>query len=198
MGGIKDPRKPSSHQLWHTWKGMLARCEYEKHPSFSNYGGRGITVCDRWRNDFFAFVSDMGNKPSPDHTVDRIDNDKGYEPGNVRWATWQEQNNNRRDNSESMTLNGVTRTVKEWCSETGLKAGQIRDRVKRGLSDAEVLLPPGQFQKKQVFNGVRYTISELAELAGVTRQCILSRMKKGLSFEEIIAPPRSRGVNAKE
>lgn len=79
-----------------SWQGMKDRCHNPKQKRFKDYGARGITVCDRWRNDFAAFLEDMGPKPSPDLSLDRINNDGNYEPGNCRWATPKEQANNAR------------------------------------------------------------------------------------------------------
>ena len=81
---------------YRTWKGMKDRCYNSASRSYHNYGGRGIRVCDEWLNDPKAFIDHIGRKPGPEYSVDRIDNDKGYQPGNVRWATREVQLSNRR------------------------------------------------------------------------------------------------------
>jgi hypothetical protein len=79
------------------WGAMIQRCTNPKHPRFKYYGARGISVCDRWRHSFQNFIDDMGFKPTPELTLDRIDTDGDYEPSNCRWATWAVQRSNRRD-----------------------------------------------------------------------------------------------------
>lgn len=84
---------------YRAWKAMLGRCYYPNYHAYHRYGGRGITVCDRWRASFEAFFHDVGPAPSPNLSLGRIDNDRGYEPGNVCWQTVAEQNANRARSS---------------------------------------------------------------------------------------------------
>ena len=84
------------HPLYATWLSMIARCDKPGNNRYQYYGGRGITVCDRWRNSVSAFIQDVGDKPTPEHSIDRIDVNGNYEPGNVRWATLKEQRSNRQ------------------------------------------------------------------------------------------------------
>jgi len=81
---------------YQAWRSMLGRCLQKRRGSYPNYGGRGITVCDEWKLSFEAFISHIGPRPSPGHSVDRINNDGNYEPSNVRWATRSQQQQNRR------------------------------------------------------------------------------------------------------
>jgi len=81
-----------------SYRKMLDRCFNPNDKDFKHYGGRGITVCDRWKNDFANFIADMGAKPTNKHSIDRKNNDGNYEPGNCKWSTMKEQNNNKRNN----------------------------------------------------------------------------------------------------
>lgn len=126
---------------YETWSGMKNRCISPNDISYPNYGGRGIAVCDRWRDSFESFLADMGRRPSPNHSIDRIDNTGNYEPGNVRWATRTEQQRNLRSN-RLLTFNGETRCMADWAGETGLSPQVISYRLKIGWSIERTLTTP--------------------------------------------------------
>lgn len=101
------------------WTLMIRRCEKKNCREYKHYGGRGITVCRRWRKSFTAFLKDMGNKPTPKHSLDRINNNDSYRPGNCRWATWRQQRRNTR-RVINVTHDGRTQCLSDWSSETGI------------------------------------------------------------------------------
>lgn len=123
-----------------TWRAMIYRCENERYRDYPKYGGRGIYVCDRWRESFDAFLGDMGPRP-PRMTIDRIDVNGNYEPGNCRWATSKVQSNNRRHHYR-LTRSGVTKTLAEWAREAGLQAGTVRRRLRCGWDVDRALTEP--------------------------------------------------------
>jgi hypothetical protein len=132
--------KASSHPEYRCWVAMISRCYNENRKDYHHYGGRGITVCDRWKFDFFAFQSDMGPRPGPGYSIERMDNHGNYEPGNCVWATQAKQTNNKRNN-RLVTAFGKTHTIAEWSRITGLKDRTIQRRLGLGWSDKDSLGP---------------------------------------------------------
>lgn len=135
------PRSGSTpeHQCWHSIK---SRCLNPKHRFFKYYGALGVTICDRWRNDFAAFLADVGPRPSPKHSIDRFpDNNGNYEPGNVRWATATQQIDNRRS-TILIEFRGERISRAEACRRLGLNRKRVNERIRQGWSLEEALTPP--------------------------------------------------------
>ena len=114
---------------YQAWLGMLARCSNPRNKYFKDYGGRGITICEEWKQ-FKNFFSFMGKRPEG-LTLDRINNELGYYPGNVRWTTWAQQNRNKRDNV-NLTINGETKCLTDWARLSGVHYETIRGRLCKG------------------------------------------------------------------
>lgn len=112
------------------WRAMRYRCCDPNHASYPDYGGRGIKVCEAWLDEFAAFFRDMGRRPSSAHSLDRIDNDGHYEPGNCRWAIDTQQKLNQRRNHR-LTYEGRTQTITEWADELGVPRRLLYSRIYR-------------------------------------------------------------------
>ena len=134
-----------------TWNSLKRRCSNLHEKAYKNYGGRGIKVCDRWLRGtkelsaFECFLQDMGPRPSPELSIDRINNDGNYEPSNCRWATVMEQANNRRAprrEGRQIVFKGESRNISEWERLLGLPAGLVCKRVYKGWTDEEALSTP--------------------------------------------------------
>jgi hypothetical protein len=129
-------------RLYRIWCHMRERCYYPKENRYAQYGGRGITVCDEWKNDFQAFYDwAMANGYNDDLSIDRIDVNGNYEPSNCRWATLEEQANNKRT-SHLITIGGETFTLSEWLAKVNLTRRAFYDRVKKGMSEEQAILTP--------------------------------------------------------
>jgi hypothetical protein len=123
-------------RVYSIWCGMHQRCRNPNHRAYKDYGGRGIYVCERWQR-FENFLADMGEPPDG-MTIDRINNDGPYEPGNCQWATRQEQSLNKRDNVW-ITVNGETKTVTNWSRQLGLGHSTVSERLLRGVATADAV-----------------------------------------------------------
>jgi hypothetical protein len=137
-GHARNRRGRKTSPEYNAWRAMKHRCENPNDVDFARYGGRGISVCARWRN-FAVFLSDMDLKPTQQHTLERIDNDRGYEPDNCRWATIAEQCRNRGGlrRNRLVTIWGTTLCVADAAKAAALPVNTIHNRLNRGLSDEE-------------------------------------------------------------
>lgn len=116
---------------YHIWADIVQRCENPKSPEFPNYGGRGIKICERWRQSCGEFVADVGRRPTPNHSIDRFPNNDGnYEPGNCRWALIGEQNLNTR-HCRIITYNGLSLPIREWERRLNMKLNTLNARINK-------------------------------------------------------------------
>ena len=141
-------------KLYHIWLGMKQRCSNPKCKEYDNYGGRGITVCDEWKNDYAAFrqwAYSNGydkTKNKKECSIDRIDNNKGYSPDNCRWADSYTQANNK-NNNVCITYNNMTHTISEWSQITGISREVIKGRLKMGWNIEDTLSRPVLVHRKK-------------------------------------------------
>lgn len=197
--------KIAEYKVWHA---MLDRCQNPEHEAFPHYGARGITVCERWRT-FENFLSDMGRRPSARHSLDRVDNDKGYSPENCRWTTAKTQNRNHRGNV-MLTYDGRTQCIAAWAEETGIGFNTIRLRIKNhGWSVERALTTPPtspadragmQYKtaKKYAHDGHDRTLREWADALGVSEMLLRQRLQRGMSFDRVFVSGRHRRGRAIE
>jgi len=187
----------SSHGLagtrtYRIWAMMIQRCTNPTMVnSWSNYGGRGIKVCERWLHSFENFLKDMGHPPSSKHSIERINNNGDYEPENCCWATRKEQSNNKRS-SVFITYQGKTQTVSQWAEELGVNHGMIRHRLKAGVPTEQALSLPPKMNKRDTplsftYQGKTQTLVKWAEELEVPARTIESRFYRGCSVPEILS-----------
>lgn len=176
-----------------SWKAARARCENPKNPKYSDYGGRGITFCERWKL-FDNFIADMGLKPSPSYSIERKNVNGNYEPGNCIWATAKVQANNQRTNV-MLTLNGKTQNMMQWSEETGIPYTSIIMRLRRGWSHERTLTEP--VKKAPIllsFRGQSKPATTWAKELGIHHNTVDQRLKKGWSVEDALTvPPIPKG-----
>ena len=162
------------------WMGMLRRCRPGGH-SAKNYGDRGIRVCDRW-HVFENFLEDMGLRPSRKHSLDRIDVNGNYEPGNVRWATASTQGRNRRNN-RILEFRGRKQPLIDWAEEIGLASALISTRLRAGWAVDRALSTPAQAPMTVMYDGEEMTIAQLAAKAGIRPATLGTRLRRGWTLE---------------
>lgn len=184
-GEARRGKRTPEHQTWSSIKG---RCQNPQNRLYAYYGGRGISVCDAWQ-DYETFLRDVGRRPSPEYSLDRIDNSKGYEPSNVRWATRTEQQRNKRDNNW-LTAGGETMLAIEWSERTGIPLVNIRVRLTRlgWTPEQAVGIAPREPQARPslTVGEVTRTHVEWAALAGITVDAIRWRLREGWPPEAVI------------
>jgi hypothetical protein len=186
-----------------SYESMLNRCFNPRENNYPNYGGRGITVCQRWLDSYDAFVVDMGERPLGT-TIDRIDVNGNYEPGNCRWSTPRAQAENRR-NARILTAFGKTQSLKRFAEEYNVAPGTLATRLYRGMGVEEALTMPAYDnlrspKMKETYRnrkstryltafGKTMSLVEWAEEYNINPQAIAKRLKKGMTPEDAISSP---------
>lgn len=175
---------------YRAWQEIKTRCS-EQSKYFRNYAGRGITMHPAWRTDFQSFLAHVGRRPSPLHSIDRIDNDGNYEPGNVRWATTKEQHRNKRTNRK-VEFRGQVKTLAEWSEILGVQYATIRHRVNVGWPIEAALTKPSLRGDRCVveFNGKRQTMQAWAKETGFSTALLWRRLRKGWGVNRALTEPR--------
>ncbi len=191
------------------WRHIIRRCLNPKHHEYHRYGGCGITICDRWRYSLKAFLEDLPTRPSRKHTIHRIDNDKGYEPGNVQWLTRQEHSM-LHHHSQYVVVDGIKDSVAATARRTGVCSEVFRLWMGRGYSAQEIVdqeskpgirpkalfpmsvIRPTRHSKLIIqYQGRSMSLAEATEKAGVNHFCIRNRMKRwDCTFEEALRADR--------
>jgi hypothetical protein len=147
MAALEHGHSKPPSRTYKSWCSAKARCFNRNNPNYARYGGRGITMCDRWRASFSAFLADMGECP-PGLTLERLDNEGPYKPGNCAWRGWKAQQRNRGNFNRQVTLDGVRMTIAEATERLGLERTVIYARLRFGWSEAEALNPNPYARKK--------------------------------------------------
>ena len=174
---------------------MKTRCFNSRSPKYPDYGGRGITMCDRWRRDFKAFLADMGLRPSAKHCIERVDNDGNYEPGNCRWATYRDQARNKRTTAY-VVLDGRRVKCLDAADALGITSRTLAKRARVGL-DAKTQ------SNQRIPNDVASIIRQRYALGGTSQAALadefflsqqtISRLVRGLSYRYAVGPTKQNG-----
>lgn len=192
-----NSKRATHPKTYVAWLNAKTRCFNKNYNFYQCYGGRGITMCDRWRYSFKEFLDDMGEVPLG-YTLDRIDNDGHYEPGNCRWSTQKEQQRNR-GNNRWLTLDGVAKVAAEWAEQTGLSESVINRRIGLGWAHERILKTPCRVVcNKIIFQCKERTLSSIAREFQIGRSTLWLRLKNGLTLEEALTTPvRNSGCKIK-
>lgn len=179
-------------KIYKAWKGIKKRCFNQSEKAYKNYGGRGITLCDEWVDDFPAFYAYIGDPPTDRHTVGRIDNEGDYRPGNVRWETYAEQNSNKRNN-KVYEYKGSSYHLDELVAMSGVSWSTMASRlITLGWPvDKAVETPAGGNEKDPMveYQGIEWTIGALSKHLNIDYYLLRRRIISGMTVEDAISKP---------
>ncbi len=169
---------------YRAWKAMKSRCNS---PSAKKGTYENIEVCERWKESYENFLKDMGKAPSEKHSLDRIDNSKGYYPDNCRWTTQDEQSKNRGTFNKVFTYNNKSMVLKDWAREYDIKYTTLYHRIyKLGYSFEEAIF----LDNSKEFNGFKGSLKEIVKKYSVVKyQNVVDRLHKGWTLEKALTTP---------
>jgi hypothetical protein len=177
----------SNSRLYRIWNDMRTRCNKEYCDHFKDYGGRGIKVCSEWDNLNDGFQNfyewSMSNGYSNDLTIDRVDNDGDYKPGNCRWVTQYEQNRNKRNN-HYLDIDGERKIITDIAKENGLHPSTLKGRLDNGCSVEDAIKIVKRNKRIINYNGKNYNPKQFSEMTGINYNTIMTRITKGYSSAE--------------
>jgi hypothetical protein len=176
----------AERRIFNVWKSMRQRCSNPKSQVWDRYGGRGIKVCERWDKSFMDFVADVGIPADPTVELDRVDNDKGYEPGNTRWVSHRDNLLNYSKN-HVLDIEGVRKTASEWADEAGIDRVTFHCRFKAGWR-GRALLKPARKMQPVTIDGVTKQPHEWAKAVGMTLVGFVARLKNGVTGRDLLKP----------
>ncbi len=177
---------------YRAWSHMKGRCYNHKNKSFPEYGGKGIVVCREWVNDFTCFYADMGPRPSPKHSIDRRDGAGNYSKENCRWATKEEQSQNRPEFVVVLTHDGKAQTIAEWARDLGVHPQTLYGRHNLGWPALRILAQGPSHairsdNKILEFDGRCQTVAQWTREIGLSRSTVRERLRRGWSVERALS-----------
>jgi len=169
------------------WADIKKRCYNKNNSAYKFYGAKGITMCNKWKNSFIPFITDMGKRPSENHSIDRINTFGNYEPSNCRWTTKDIQSNNTRTNKK-ITLNGITKNITQWLKLLNIPCTTYYNRLNRNWSIQDALTKPCKYRMKSskilisektlynLYINKKVSSSQIAKKLKVSKKTILNRL----------------------
>ena len=185
-------RKKDYPRIYNIWAGIKKRCYSQKAREYPRYGGRGIIMCDEWKDSFDAFCSwSLRNGYSENLSIDRIDNDGNYEPDNCRWATRSQQQRNKNNNT-TLTLDDISMTAADWYEKYGINKNTFFSRMRIGWDLEKALTTPryGTWDPINItYNGKTQSLYAWAQELGVNRDTLWRRLQRGWTPEQTLSTP---------
>jgi hypothetical protein len=183
-------KKGNTTPEYHAWEAIKERCINKNTKSYKDYGARGISMNKEWIDSFQKFFDHVGNRPTPKHQIDRINNDGNYEPGNVKWSTKREQMNNRR-NTIKLTVNGETKAATEWAEIYKIDYQCLVSRIKRGMEPLAALTEGNKKYKNITINGETKPLYEWLKIYKNNYWTVRGRIQRGWDeIKAITTPPK--------